>query len=104
KNKVVLGFQYSRDRDLQYAGVFDPAGYPLGGATAITQYNAYTMPPLMISQVPVSVPPLTSDRNQKNYTRGYALSWFAEWFESQRLTTMFGIRHEKDIRHRIGLP
>jgi iron complex outermembrane receptor protein len=104
KNKFVIGFQYTRDRDLQYAGVFSPAGYPFGGATAITQYNAYTMPPLLISQVPVTVGVLTSDRNQKNFTRGYAFSWFAEWFESQRLTTMVGVRHEKDIRERLGSP
>ncbi|HEX2862412.1 MAG TPA: TonB-dependent receptor [Lacunisphaera sp.] len=104
KNKFVVGFQYTRDRDLQYAGVFNPAGYPLGGTTAITQYNAYTMPPLRISQVPVTVGVLTSDRNQKNFTRGYAFSWFGEWGESQRLTTMVGVRHEKDVRERLGLP
>lgn len=104
KNKFVLGFQYSRDRNLQYAGVFTPAGYPLGGAAAITTYNAYTMPPLEITKVPVTVGTLTSDRNQKNYTRGYALSWFGSWLESERLTTMVGVRYEEDVRERIGLP
>ena len=104
KNKFVLGFQYTRDRNLQYAGVFTPAGYPFGGTAAITTYNAHTMPPLLITQVPVAVGVLTSDKNQKNFTRGYALSWFGEWFESGRLTTMVGIRREKDIRERLGLP
>lgn len=104
RNKVVVGFQYTRDRNLQYAGVFSPAGYPFGGTAAITTYNAYTMPPLLITQVPVTVGTLTSDKNQKNYTHGYAFSWFGEWFDSQKLTTMIGFRYEEDIRERIGLP
>lgn len=103
KNKFVLGYQFSRDRVSVYNPTFNTAAAP-GGASTILAHNAYTMPDILLTQIPVTVPPLSSDSNQRNYTKGYAVSWFGEWFAGGRLTTLVGVRRERDIRQRIGSP
>lgn len=103
KNKFVLGYQFSRDRDITVNAVFDTANAP-GGANTVLAHNAYTMPDIRLSQIPYTLPVPASDSNLRNFTKGYAASWFAEWLDGGRLTTLVGIRHEKDIRERIGSP
>lgn len=103
RNKFVLGFQYTRDRNIITRAAFDTANAP-GGAATVLLHNAYTMPDIRLSQIPYTLPTPASDSNLRNYTRGYAASWFGEWFESKRLTTLVGIRREQDYRERIGLP
>ncbi len=103
KNKVVLGYQYTRDRDIITRAAFNTAAAP-GGSATVLLHNAYTMAPIQLSQIPYTLPTPASDSNLRNYTKGYAASWFGEWFDGGRLTTLIGIRRERDVRKRIGLP
>jgi len=103
KNKVVLGYQYTRDRNIIRRAAFNTAAAP-GGSATVLLHNAYTMPDILLSQIPYTVPAPASDSNLRNYTRGLAASWFGEWGASGRLTTLVGIRREQDYRERIGLP
>jgi len=100
-NKLVLGWQYTRDRDINQYGIFDNNSAP-GGAQTITAHNAYTMPDIRLSQIAITVPEAQAENNARNYTHGYAASWFGEWFENRKLTTLAGVRYEDDIRERIG--
>jgi iron complex outermembrane receptor protein len=103
KSKVVVGYQHTYNRYVQDTAVFNTAAAP-GGAATVLEHNAYTMSDILLSQVPATLTTLTSDRNQRNTTKGYAASWFAEWFNGSRLTTLVGLRREQDIRKRVGLP
>ena len=101
KSKFVVGWQFTKQRDLNRYGLFDNNSAP-GGAATITAHNAYTMPDIRLSQITVTQQPAEGANNARNTTRGYAASWFGEWFESKRLTTLVGVRYEEDIRERIG--
>jgi outer membrane receptor protein involved in Fe transport len=103
KNKIVLGYQYTRDRNIVRRAAFNTAAAP-GGSATVLLHNAYTMPDILLSQIPYTLPDPASDSNLRNFTRGYAVSWFGEWFDSGRLTTLIGIRREQDYRERIGVP
>ncbi|MDB6095199.1 MAG: hypothetical protein JWM32_2761 [Verrucomicrobia bacterium] len=101
KSKFVVGWQFTKDRDINTPGLFDNNSAP-GGAATITAHNAYTMPDIRLSQIAVTQQAATGANNATNYTRGYAASWYGEWFESGRLTTLIGARYEDDIRERLG--
>jgi iron complex outermembrane receptor protein len=103
KNKVVLGYQYTRNRNITRRAAFNTAGAP-GGSATVLLHNAYTMPPIQLSQIPFTLPDPASDANQRNFTRGLAASWFGEWGEKGRLTTLIGVRREQDYRERLGAP
>jgi iron complex outermembrane receptor protein len=62
------------------------------------------MPDILLTQIPATLPAAASDSNLRNFTRGYAASWFGEWFKERRLTTLIGVRREQDYRERIGTP
>jgi len=103
RNKIVLGYQYTRNRNIVTRAAFNTAAAP-GGSATVLLHNAYTMPDILLSQIPYTLPAPASDSNLRNFTRGIAASWFGEWFESGRLTTLIGVRREQDYRERLGTP
>jgi iron complex outermembrane receptor protein len=103
KNKLTVGMQYTHNDSVPQNALnatFNTAAVPSG--TIVTAFNPFTMPPIRLGELtPYTFQPTPSGSIQRNYTRGYGASWFAEWFDS-RLTTMAGVRREEDIRQRLG--
>lgn len=106
KNKLTVGLQYSKQDVIPQNALnatFNTAAAP-GGPTTVTAFNPQTMPPIRLSQLtPYVFQPIPAGGLQRNFTRGLGASWFGEWLDS-RLTTMAGVRYEKDIRERLSAP
>lgn len=101
-NKFVLGAQYTRAHSIGRTIALNTAASP-SGANFYRFYNAIAAAPIRLGEIPQTLNPLSAGGDQVNPTRGQSISWFGEWFDSKRLTTLIGVRREQDVRVRNGL-
>lgn len=101
-NKVVLGSQYTTSNSIGRGIALSTATSP-SGANFYRFYDAIAAAPIRLSEIPQTLNPIAAGADQTNPTYGLSLSWFGEWFDSKALTTLIGVRRERDVRKRNGL-
>jgi len=99
QNKLVLGGQYTRTHTVARNVALNTAGAP-EGANFFRFYDARAAAPIHLSHIPGVLQAATAGNDQINPTRGVSVSWFGEWFDSKRLTTLIGAGYEEDVRRR----
>jgi outer membrane receptor protein involved in Fe transport len=101
-NKLVLGGQYTDTHTVARTIALNTAASP-SGANFYRFYDARVAAPIHLAEIPQILNPIAAGGDQVNPTSSLSLSWFGEWFESKRLTTLAGVRREQDVRERNGL-
>ncbi len=101
ENKLVIGGQYTRTHGVARLLALNAAGSP-EGANFYRFYDARAAAPIYLKNIPATLSVPVAGADQINPTKGISASWFGEWFDSKRLTTLVGVRREQDIRRRNG--
>lgn len=102
QNKLVIGGQYTRTHTVARNISLNSAASP-EGANFYRFYDARAAAPIHLSHLPGTLLAATAGNDQINPTKGVSASWFGEWFDDGRLTTLVGARREEDIRRRNDL-